>query len=111
MDLTPFVAWSGLIGLFVTGFFTLFGKKIRSPEDQAAARRDTIADRDAWITTLNERIDKLDTRLQAAENEIKEVRTINEKLKAALYRVLAILRENNLLDRIRPGDIPDDIHY
>ena len=111
MDATTFAAWLSLIGLFVGGAFTLFSKKLRAPSDRAAERRDTIADRDAWIKTLTDRLDDMDVRLEAAEREIREVRTVNEKLKAALYKVLAILRENNLLDRIRPGDIPDDIHY
>lgn len=111
MDLTPFVAWSGLIGLFVTGFFTLFGKKVKAPEDRAVERRDTIADRDGLIGKLNERVDDLDARLAAAEKEIREVRTMNDKLKAGLYRVLHILREHDLLHLIKSGDIPDDIHY
>lgn len=111
MDLTPLVAWSSLLGLFVTGFFTLINKKTKAPEDKAVERRDTIADRDAWIDKLNARLDKVDARLEAAEAEIEEMRDHNNSLKAALYRVLSILREKGLLGLLQPGDIPPDIHY
>lgn len=111
MDPTTVAAWLSLAGLSITGILTLFGKKIKAPTDKAAERRDTIADRDAWITTLTDRLDDMDERLQAAEREIREVRTVNEKLKAALARALAILREKDLLHLLKPGDIPEDIHY
>lgn len=104
-------AISALVVALFGAVNTLIGKKARGPADDQAARRDTIADRDGLISLLNERIDDLEERVDKTEKEVKEVRTLNDKLKAALYRVLSILRENDLLDRIRPGDIPDDIHY
>lgn len=107
--LTPFIAWSGLIGLFVTGFFTLFGKKVKAPEDKATERRDTIADRDAWITTLNERIDKLDARLEAAEGEIEEVRSHNNSLINYCHRLLAIVRRHGH-DAEIPTPPPSGVH-
>lgn len=111
MDGTLVAAVVALVVAFIGSFNTLFGKKIRAPEDRATERRDTIADRDGLIGKLNERVDDLDARLAAAEKEIREVRTMNDRLKAGLYRVLHILREHDLLHLIKAGDIPEDIHY
>lgn len=111
MDGTLVAAIVALAVASIGSFNTLFGKKIKAPADTATERRDTIADRDSLIATLASRVEGLEGRVSRAESEIKEVRTLNEKLKASLYRVLSILREKDLLGLLKPGDIPEDIHY
>lgn len=104
------IAALGALGVALVGAFsTLFGKKVKAPADTAAERRDTIADRDAWINTLNERIDKLDTRLQAAENEIEQVRDHNNVLINYCYRLIAIVRRHGHEAEI-PTPPPNGIH-
>jgi len=73
-------------------------------------RRDTIADRDSLIQTLNTRVDGLDKRLDTAEKEIEQVRNYNNALITFLYKVIAILRRHDLTDEIDPKDVPDGIH-
>lgn len=111
MDFTALAAYSGLGVALIASTGTLLSKRIKAPEDKATERRDTIADRDSLIATLASRVEGLEGRVSKAESEIKEVRTLNEKLKASLYRTLAILREKGLLGLLKPGDIPEDIHY
>ena len=109
MDATTFAAWLSLGGLFVGGAFTLFGKKLRGPEDVATQRRDTIADRDGLITKLNERIDDLEARVKTTEDEIRVVRDHNNALITFCYSLLAIIRRHGHDDEI-PKPPPNGIH-
>ena len=104
------IAALGALGVALIGAFnTLFGKKVRAPADTAAERRDTIADRDAWITTLTARLDGMEVRLQAAESEIEQVRDHNNVLINYCYRLIAIVRRHGHEAEI-PTPPPNGIH-
>ena len=104
------IAALGALGVASIGFAnTLFGKKAKAPADTAAERRDTIADRDAWIKTLTDRLDNMDTRLEAAEKEIEQVRDHNNVLINYCYRLIAIVRRHGHEAEI-PTPPPNGIH-
>jgi len=80
-------------------------------------RRDTIADRDSLIDTLQEDIKSLkdDMRSQKEETgklraEVKQVSEHNNALTTFIYKMLAIFRKHNLTEEIDPKDVPDGIH-
>ena len=108
----PLVSSVGAVASAITvAFFTY--RATRKGDTTTAVlteRRDTIADRDSLIQTLNTRVDGLDKRLETAEKEIEQVRNHNNALITFLYKVVAILRRHNLTDEIDPKDVPDGIH-
>jgi len=98
-------------GAVVTAVLTYRATRKRDKTtDALTERRDTIADRDSLIKTLNERVDGVEDRLHAAENEIKQVRNHNNALVAFVYKMLAIFRKHGITDEIDPKDVPDGIH-
>lgn len=104
------IAALGALGVASIGFAnTLFGKKARGPADDQAARRDTIADRDAWIKTLNERIDDLEGRVKVTEDEVRLVRDHNNVLINYCYRLIAVIRRHGH-DAEIPTPPPNGIH-
>lgn len=109
MDGTLIAAVVALIVAFIGSFNTLFGKKIKAPEDKATERRDTIADRDGLITKLNERIDDLEVRVKSTEDEVRAVRDHNNALINFCYRLLAIIRRHGHEEEI-PLPPPTGIH-
>ena len=81
--------------------------KQQDVESQAYTRADAITSK--LLATLTERVGKLETRLDSAETEVREVRTMNIMLTAFIYKILAIVRHHNLTDEIHPDDVPEGI--
>lgn len=57
----------------------------------------------------DERVAKLETRIDAAESEVREVRSSNMMLTAFIYKLLVVVRRHELTDEIDPDDVPEGI--
>jgi peptidoglycan hydrolase CwlO-like protein len=100
-----------VIGAVVTSVLTYRATRKRDvTTDALTSRRDTIADRDALITTLQEDTLHLKADVQELRSEVKEVRNYNNVLTNFIYKMLAILRKHSLTDEINAKDVPEDIH-
>ena len=53
---------------------------------------------------------KRDTRIERVEDEVRQVRDRNNALVTFVYKMIAILRANELTAQIDPRDVPDGIH-
>lgn len=116
MDGAAVAAWLGLAGLFVTAAASMIVKKVRGPEDNAAARRDTIAERDSLIDSFKEDIKSLkeDVKAQKAETaelrrEVEAVRDHNNVLINYCYLLVAVIRRHGHEAEI-PNPPPNGIH-
>lgn len=103
----------------VVGSFLVYRatRKRDKTTDALTERRDTIADRDALIDTLQEDIKTLKTDMQAQKSEtaelrveVREVRNHNNALVSFIYKMLAIFRRHGITEEIDPRDVPDGIH-
>lgn len=77
-------------------------------ESQQTERRDTIADRDALITTLSTRMDEMQGRMDTLEDEVREVHTHNLSLTNFILRCITVLQKNGLEKQI-PKPLPKGI--
>jgi len=116
MDPALIAAVSALGVALIGAFNSLFSKKVRAPEDDLAARRDTIAERDSLIDSFKDDIKALkeDVKSQKAETaqlrqEIREVRDHNNALITFCYRLVAIIRRHGHESEI-PHPPPTGIH-
>jgi hypothetical protein len=107
-----------VLGAVFTAILTYRATRKRDVTTEAlTSRRDTIADRDALIETLQKDIrglkgDMQGQRVETSElrSEVKDVRNHNSALTIFIYKMLAILRKHNLIDEINIMDVPEDIH-
>jgi hypothetical protein len=107
-----------VLGAVFTAILTYRATRKRDvTTDALTSRRDTIADRDALIETLQKDIrglkgDMQGQRVETSElrSEVKDVRNHNSALTIFIYKMLAILRKHNLIDEINIMDVPEDIH-
>jgi peptidoglycan hydrolase CwlO-like protein len=107
-----------VLGAVTTAVLTYRATRKRDvTTDALTSRRDTIADRDNLIETLQEDIKNLKSDMQDQKketadlrSEVKEVRNYNNALITFIYKMLAILRKHNLTDEINAKDVPEDIH-
>lgn len=116
--LTLLAAGVTVLGAIITAVLTYRATRKRdATTDVLTSRRDTIADRDSLIKTLQDDVKTLKSDVQTQKEEtaelrteVKEVRNYNNALITFIYKMLAIFRRHGITDEIDPKDVPDGIH-
>lgn len=121
MSLTDYVPLASHIGTALigasSGWLTArFTRKSSITAHALEARRDTIADREQLIETMQEQLAGALTRLTAAESkiakqgeELAKVGNRNNELVTYVYKTAAVMRAEGLTDKM-PRPAPDGIH-
>lgn len=99
-------AGSAVIGSLITALLTFIASTAKNRNEK---RRDTVADRDGLIEQFQETVNLLRGEVNELRAEVGKVRDHNNVLIAYVYRLLAVLRHNQLQEEI-PEPTPDGIH-
>lgn len=107
---------SALLGASSGWLTARFTRKTSITAHALEARRDTIADREQLIETMQEQLAGALTRLTAAETkitaqgeELAKVGNRNNELVTYVYKTAAVMRAEGLTDKM-PTPAPDGIH-
>ena len=107
---------SAIIGMSGGWLSARFTRKTSITAHALEARRDTIADREQLIETMQEqlagalaRLDTAEGKIEAQGVELAKLGDRNAILVTYIYKCGAVLRRNGLSDQM-PTPVPDGIH-